>query len=89
MLMHHEMDIRLQFTPWLAGVFVAPAHRCQGIGRALAQHVIRAAASFGYSTVYLYTPSAEAYWSVLGWRVVEHTRFRGAEVTVMFHTQVT
>ena len=89
MLMHHEMDIRPQFTPWLAGVFVAPAHRHRGIGRSLAQHVIRAAKSLGYSTVYLYTPSAEAYWSRLGWSVVEHTRFRGADVTVMLHTQVT
>jgi GNAT superfamily N-acetyltransferase len=65
MLMHHEMDIRPHFTPWLAGVFVAPAHRCRGIARALAEHVISAAASLGFSTVYLYTPSAEQYWSRL------------------------
>ena len=29
MLIHHEMDTHPQFTPWLAGVFVAPAHRLQ------------------------------------------------------------
>ena len=89
MLMHHEMDIRPQFTPWLAGVFVAPAHRCRGIGRMLAQHVISAASSLRFATVYLYTPTAEAYWSRLGWSVVEHARFRDTDVTVMLHTQVT
>ncbi len=89
MLIHHEMDIRPQFTPWLAGVFVTPAHRRHGIGRALAQHVISAAASLGFPSVYLYTPSAEAYWSRLGWSVVEYTRFRDTDVTVMLHTQVT
>jgi predicted N-acetyltransferase YhbS len=88
MLMHHEMDIRPHFTPWLAGVFVAPPHRCRGIARALAQHVISAAAFLGFTTVYLYTPSAEQYWSRLGWSVVEHTRFRDTDVTVMLHTRV-
>jgi GNAT superfamily N-acetyltransferase len=88
MLMHHEMDIRPQFTPWLAGVFVAPAHRRSGIGHALAEHVICAAISLGFPTVYLYTPSAEGYWSRLDWRVVEHTRFRDTDVTIMLHTQV-
>jgi predicted N-acetyltransferase YhbS len=89
MLMHHEMDTHPQFTPWLAGVFVAPAQRGQRIGRALAEHVIRAAAERGYSTTYLFTPSAEAFFSHLGWSIVEHTHYRGADVTIMSHTQVT
>ena len=38
MLIHHEMDTRPQYTPWLAGVFVAPARRQRDIGRALTQH---------------------------------------------------
>lgn len=40
MLIHHEMDTHPQFTPWLAGVFVVPAHRGHGIGRMLAEHVV-------------------------------------------------
>jgi hypothetical protein len=32
MLIHHEMDTHPQFTPWLAGVFVAPAHRATALG---------------------------------------------------------
>ena len=74
MLIHHEMDTHPQFTPWLAGVFVAPAHRGHGIGRmAHEEHVVREAAARGYSTVYLFTPSAANLVSHLGWSIVEHT----------------
>jgi len=89
MLIHHEMDTRPDYTPWLAGVFVAPAHRRRGIGRALAEHVIGEAARHDFPTVYLFTPSAEDFFSRLGWSIVEHTRYRDADVTIMSHTQVT
>jgi predicted N-acetyltransferase YhbS len=88
MLIHHEMDSRPQFTPWLAGVFVAPAHRRCGIGRALAEHVVGQAATLGFSTVYLFTPSAEGFFSRLGWNIVEHTCYRDTDVTIMSHSQV-
>ena len=89
MLIHHEMDTHPQFTPWLAGVFVAPAHRGRGIGRALAEHSVREAGARGYSTVYLFTPSAADFFSHLGWSIVEHTRYKGADVAIMSHTQLT
>ncbi len=89
MLIHHEMDTHPQFTPWLAGVFVAPAHRRHGIGRALAEHVVREAGARGYSTVYLFTPGAQDFFSHLGWSIVEHTRYRETDVTIMSYTQVT
>ena len=85
MLIHHEMDTRPQYTPWLAGVFVAPTHRQQGVGRALTQHVIREAAARGFHRLYLFTPSAEAFFSHLGWSIVERTRYRDADVTIMSH----
>jgi GNAT superfamily N-acetyltransferase len=88
MLIHHEMDTRPDYTPWLAGVFVAPAQRRRGIGRALAEHVVHAAAVLGFPTVYLFTPSAEQFFSHLGWSIVEHTRYRDTDVTIMSHTQV-
>jgi predicted N-acetyltransferase YhbS len=89
MLVHHEMDSRPQFTPWLAGVFVTPAHRRCGIGRALAEHVVGEAAKLGFPTVYLFTPSAEEFFSHLGWSIVEHTRYRNTDVAIMSHSQVT
>ena len=89
MLIDHEMDTRPHFTPWLAGVFVAPEHRQCGVGRTLAQHVVREAAALGFDTVYLFTPSAEHFFSRLGWSVVEHTLYRNTDVTIMSHTEVT
>ena len=38
MLIHHEMDTHPQFTPWLAGVFVVPAHRGHRRGNAGLTH---------------------------------------------------
>jgi predicted N-acetyltransferase YhbS len=89
MLMHHEMDTRPQYTPWLAGLFVAPEQRERGIGRALTQHVISEAEARGFARVYLFTPSAEAFFSHLGWSILEHTRYRDTDVTIMSHTGVT
>ena len=89
MLIHREMDTHLQFTPWLAGVFVAPAHRRRGVGSALAEHVVREAAVRGYPTVYLFTPNAQDFFSRLGWSIVEGTRYRDTDVTIMSHTEVT
>jgi predicted N-acetyltransferase YhbS len=89
MLIHYEMDTRTQYTPWLAGVFVAPAHRRRGIARALAERVVREAAARGYLTIYLFTPNAQDFFSQLGWSIVEHTRYRGTDVTIMSHTRAT
>ena len=88
MLIHREMDTHPQFTPWLAGVFVTLAHRRRGIGSALTEHAIREAAAHGYPTVCLFTPSAQDFFSRLGWSIVEHTRYRNTDVTIMSHTQV-
>ena len=44
-------------------------------------------AAHGYSTIYLFTPSAQDFFSRLGWSIVEHTRYRDADVTIMSHTQ--
>ena len=89
MLIHREMDTRPAYTPWLAGVFVAPAQRRRGIGRALTEHVICEAAALGFSTIYLFTPTAEHFFSRLGWSIVERTRYRDTDVTIMSHTKVT
>jgi GNAT superfamily N-acetyltransferase len=85
MLIHHEMDTRRQYTPWLAGVFVIPAERQRGVGRALTQHVISEAAARSFLTLYLFTPNAEAFFCHLNWSIVERTRYRGAHVTIMSH----
>jgi GNAT superfamily N-acetyltransferase len=83
MLIANDMDTRKELTPWLAGVFVAPERRRQGIGSVLIERVVECAAKLGVATLYLYTPDAERLYARLGWRPVERTPYRGAEVLIM------
>jgi len=83
MLVSHDMETRMEFSPWLAGVFVTPSHRCRGIGEKLVQRVVEEASALGVLRLYLYTPSSEGFYVRLGWRVYERTQYRGAEVAVM------
>ena len=89
MLIAHDMDTHPQHSPWLAGVFVSPAHRRRGIGRALSEHVAREAARLGFTTLYLYTPSAHDFYARFGWSILERAHYRGTDVTIMSRTQVT
>jgi predicted N-acetyltransferase YhbS len=88
MLVARDMDTHPHFFPWLAGVFVSPAHRRRGVGRALSEHVTREARLLGFSTLYLYTPSAEGFYARFDWSAVERAHYRGTDVTIMSHTQV-
>src|SRR5512133_2576140 len=83
MLLAHDMDTRMELTPWLAGVIVARDYRRRGIGSALVGKVIECAASGGAKRLYLYTPGAEQMYVRLGWSFVERTQYLGAEVVVM------
>jgi N-acetylglutamate synthase-like GNAT family acetyltransferase len=83
MLVAHDMDTRMDISPWLAGVFVDPHHRRHGVGAALVQRIIDEATGLGVEQLYLYTPSTEHFNSCLGWSLIEHTSYRGTEVAVM------
>ena len=60
MLIAHDMDTRLELSPWLAGVFVTPDRRRHGTGSALVQRVIGDATELGVRRLYLYTPERGA-----------------------------
>jgi predicted N-acetyltransferase YhbS len=83
MLIAHDMDTRMELSPWLAGVFVAPERRCLGIAAALVRRVIDEATALGVRRLYLYTPGTEQFYSRLGWLLVERARYRGTDVAVM------
>lgn len=83
MLIAHDMETRMELSPWLAGVFVAPEQRRRGVGAALVRRVIDDATMLGVHRLYLYTPSAEEFYSRRGWSLVERTSYRGINVGIM------
>lgn len=89
MLVAHDMDTRKELSPWLAGVFVAPDYRRHGLGTALVRRAVDDATALGVRRLYLYTPTIELFYSRLGWSLVERTRYRGTDVVIMSHTQLT
>lgn len=85
-LIEHDMDDRLELTPWLAGVFVARAHRRKGIGAALVRRIMDEAMALQVSKLYLYTVDSTAFYRSLGWSLGEKARYRGKEVSIMSFT---
>lgn len=86
MLLEHDMDTRMDLSPWLAGVFVGREYRRRGIGAALVQRIVDLAGALGVRRLYLYTPGAERFYSRLGWLVIERTIYHGKNATVMSYT---
>jgi GNAT superfamily N-acetyltransferase len=83
MLTAHDMDTRMDFSPWLAGVFVVTEHRRKGIGSALVGRIVEGAKALGVPRLYLYTPKAERLYASLGWNVLERTTYRDMRVVIM------
>ncbi|MEJ1936694.1 GNAT family N-acetyltransferase, partial [Nostoc sp. NIES-2111] len=48
-----DLDLRPQFTPWIAALWVDPSHRENGVGSALVRTGVEAARSRGATNVYV------------------------------------
>lgn len=70
-------------TPWLAGLYVAPAHRRHGVGAALVRAIEGQARQRGHHRLFLYTTDAADYYQRLGWSIVDRTRWNGADTVLM------
>ncbi len=86
-LVAHDMNDRLELTPWLAGVFVLRGMRRCGIGTALVSRVTKEASMMKVGALYLYTSTAAALYARLGWEEIERRQYRGVDVTVMVRRQ--
>ena len=82
-LIAHDMDTRMNLSPWLASVYVTPAYRNRGLGSALVQRIADEARTLGFDRLYLFTPDKEHFYARLGWAVLERTVYRGYEQVVM------
>lgn len=61
----------MDYSPWLAGLYVDKANRNRGVGRALIERVEEIAKALGADTLYLRTETASEYYRGLGWEYVE------------------
>ena len=83
-LIPHDMETRMELSPWLASVFVAPEFRDGRIGSALVRHVVKEAGRLGYRTIYLFTTDDRlAFYSRLGWSILEKTEYHNQQVHIM------
>ena len=58
-VVNNDMDIRPEYSPWLASVFVLPGYRGRGIGTLLIRHAMKHSAEAGEWPVYLFTPDRQ------------------------------
>lgn len=82
-LVAHDMDLRMNLSPWLASVFVDPACRGQQIGSLLVERVAAEAAALGVARLYLFTPDRQTFYARIGWQTLEQVEYRGELETVM------
>lgn len=82
-LVVNDMSILPVWSPWLAGVYVLPAQRGQGIGRQLVRRVTAEAAAQHVPRCYLYTRDRESFYTALGWRTLFTRLYRGYVMTIM------
>jgi GNAT superfamily N-acetyltransferase len=82
-ILAQDMAIHLDWSPWLASVFVSPEHRRKGIGASLVKHVMKEAENNAVKTLYLYTPDAEQFYERLDWVILEQVNYYDEDVTIM------
>jgi predicted N-acetyltransferase YhbS len=82
-LIRCNLPPRCDLTPWLAGLYVHPSRRGEGIGAALVRSCESEAASLGFGRLFLYTEQAEAFYQRLGWETMDSAVWEGQEVAIM------
>ena len=84
-LIAHDMLARMEFSPWLAAVYVEPAFRNKGVGSRLVRTIMHEAKVLGMTSLYLFTPDRMRFYHRLGWQALERVVYRGESVTIMVY----
>lgn len=82
-LVEQDMETHTHLKPWLAGVYVKAQFRGLNFGKALVKRIENEARSLYVKVLYLYSPSAEGFYKLLGWDVIERCEYLGTNVVVM------
>ena len=83
LLVPSEIEPNHCVSPWLAGLFVVPAHRRYGAGAVLVRAIEEQARARGFARIFLYTTSAAGFYQRLGWTLEERTDWRGFDTAFM------
>ncbi len=78
-----DLDLRPDLSPWLAGVYVAPAFRGRGHAIRVVRHVEQAAQAAGVATLWLFTWTAAPLYRRLGWHDVAPIETRHGPSLIM------
>ncbi len=79
----NDMDVFTELSPWLGGVYVAPAHRRKGVGRHLVGAVERKALELGHPSIFLFTFDQASFYQGLAWSRLTQLEYHGHPVVVM------
>jgi len=82
-LIAHDMETRMELTPWLASVFVAEQYRRRGVGAELVRRIMAEASKLKVPLLHLYTVHSERLYASLGWTVAERTEYLEKPVVIM------
>lgn len=82
-LVKHDMKERPELSPWLAGVYVKPERRRNGIASELVSRIEKEAIALHVETLYLFTEHQEQFYSRRGWNMIEHVEHFGTPASVM------
>lgn len=82
-IVKHDMKTRMEYSPWLASVYVHPEHRCKGIGSRLVSYVMATAEKNGLESLYLFTPDKEKFYKRLGWTTIHNESYNNTQVSIM------
>lgn len=83
LLAEDEVDGLAHVGPWLGNVWVHPARRSIGVGRALVDTVAAAARALGCARLHLVTEDAVHWYAAQGWAVDGPVRVHGHPMTAM------
>jgi predicted N-acetyltransferase YhbS len=83
LLVEREIEPIHDVSPWLAGLFVVPEHRRNGVGAVLVRAIEDQARQRGASRLHLYTTGAAGFYAKLGWSVQDRTHWKGFETAFM------
>ena len=78
-----DLDGRPELNPWLAGLYVEPAHRGKGHALRLMTALETLAVKSDIEKLTLYTASAAGLYEKAGWRTLETFKKKGKDFQIM------